>query len=671
MTPTLQANPGKRSQRRRGRLNDNGKLTSIASSIGDPNLAFSTSYRSGGNKRQPRSHSAVPRKLRHQLNVCLASPQDVLFLDIETTGLSHYYDQITVIGWSFGGQAKTLVQGQDLKRFSDDVARAKALVTFNGIRFDTRFIARDLPDIVFPETHVDLRYLCRRVDLKGGQKAIENDLGINLRGDLADMGGAEAALLWHRYTRGDLEALKRLIRYNRFDIAAMGVIFDEVVARMCRQFDMFTTRVRFRDWSAPSGWRKQPRVCAPSRHLTERRIGFCDLFDPILLSDFRIVGIDLTGSEKRASGWCLLTGREAEVDSKLSDAELIEATVNVSPHLVSIDSPLCLPAGRRSVGDDDPGRAEFGIMRECERELKRRGVNVYPCLIPSMQKLTERGIRLARLLRERGIPVIESYPGAAQDIMRIPRKGAGSEWLRMGLQEFGIVGDYERGKVTHDELDAITSALVGTFHLAGMSEALGTDQEAPLIVPRLSSNATPSVVGISGPIAAGKTTLARALERAGFTYTRFSLVLDDILMEQKRPLTRRNRQRLGDDLNKTGRQRWLGEKTITRTGSAEKIVVDGLRFPDDSALFVERFGMRFLHIHIDADKETRCRRYNEVGEGVGFDEALEASVECRVTELRVFANDIFVNEGSKKDVELYANGIIDRMNGAQLCPFQS
>ena len=66
-------------------------------------------------------------------------------------------------------------------------------------------------------------------------------------------------------------------------------------------------------------------------------------------------------------------------------------------------------------------------MRECERELKRRGVNVYPCLIPSMQKLTARGIRLARSLRERGIPVIESYPGAAQDIMRIPRKGAGPE----------------------------------------------------------------------------------------------------------------------------------------------------------------------------------------------------------------------------------------------------
>ena len=53
-------------------------------------------------------------------------------------------------------------------------------------------------------------------------------------------------------------------------------------------------------------------------------------------------------------------------------------------------------------------------MRESERELKRRGVNVYPCLIRSMQRLTARGIRLAGTLRERGLPVIESYPGAAQ-----------------------------------------------------------------------------------------------------------------------------------------------------------------------------------------------------------------------------------------------------------------
>lgn len=667
MVSALQAN---QTNRPGGDFGTMGQTALKGSKFGKLNTRSKTPVLAFQNDLLIRPH-VIPGKLRRQLATCFSSPERVLFLDIETTGLSHYYDEITVIGWSFGGHAQTFVKGQELESFRDDVARAEVLVTFNGIRFDTKFIARDFPDIVFPEKHIDLRYLCRRVGLKGGQKAIEDALGINLRGDLANMDGAEAVLLWHQYVRGDLRALRKLIRYNRIDVAAMGVILDEVVVRLNPQLELFRKPVRFREWSAPSGWRKGPRVSPPARQLTENRIGFADLFGVGRLSQLRTVGIDLTGSEQRASGWCLLEGRKAEVDSKLSDDELIEATVQASPHLVSIDSPLCLPAGRTSVGDDDPKRAEFGIMRECERELKRRGINVYPCLIPSMQKLTARGIRLARSLRQLGIPVIESYPGAAQDIMRIPRKRAGLEWLKTGLREFGIQGDYETEKATHDELDAITSALVGAFHLAGMSEALGSEEEAPLIIPRLERSELPFVVGISGPIAAGKTTLALALEAVGFAYTRFSLVLDGILSRQKQPLTRTARQRLGGEINASGRQRWLNEMTLARIGPAEKIVVDGLRFPEDSAFFTERFGMRFLHVYIGADKEKRRLRHGELAEDVGFDEALNAAVECHVTELFRLAHDIFVNEGSKQDIRQYADGILDRVNGAQLCPSQS
>jgi predicted nuclease with RNAse H fold len=130
-------------------------------------------------------------------------------------------------------------------------------------------------------------------------------------------------------------------------------------------------------------------------------------------------------------------------------------------------------------------RDEAGIMRISERILKRRGINVYPCLLPSMQKLTERGIRLAGAIGERGIPVIECYPGAAQDIMGIPRKGAGEEWLKLGMSDFGVTGPFRSTKVNHDELDAITCSLVGFFHLAGRTEALGGEGEKPMMVPIL------------------------------------------------------------------------------------------------------------------------------------------------------------------------------------------
>ena len=621
--------------------------------------AVSTS--TSGVKVHPASRRAIPPKLQNQLALCASFPERVLFLDIETTGLSHYYDEITIVGWTFGGTAKTLVKGQDPSPLLEDAMRAKVLVTFNGIRFDTKFIAKEFPQVTLPDTHLDLMYLCRRLGLKGGQKAIEKELNIRLRDDLADVDGAAAVVLWHRYMRGDTAALQKLIRYNRADIAAMGAILDLTVPCFAFHPDLFLEDTSFRDWSAPEGWRDlsgtlsmvtRPTGTPPPR--------FGDLFGATPAAGARVVGIDLTGSEARGSGWCFLDGSKAEVAVLLTDDEILEKTTRAGPHVVSIDSPLCLPRGRTSVDDADPGRPEFGIMRESERELKRRGVNVYPCLIRSMQKLTARGIRLAGVLRDQGIPVIESYPGAAQDIMRIPRKGAGLEWLKTGLRDFGVSGDYEKQNVTHDELDAITSALVGTFQLAGMAEALGTEEEPPLIIPRLRKVRDLLAIGVSGPIAAGKTTLARSLERRGFAYTRFSLVLDDLLAEEGLPRDRFNRQKLGNEINATGRQRWLSARTVARVGDADRIVIDGLRFPDDHAFMVERFGIRFRHVFIDAAADVRCSRYEDADSDVSFDVASGAVVERRVGEMRSLAHEVFVNQGDKSAVERWADRLLSR-----------
>ena len=108
-----------------------------------------------------------------------------------------------------------------------------------------------------------------------------------------------------------------------------------------------------------------------------------------------------------------------------------------------------------------------------------------------MQALTERGTHLTEQLRHRGVPVIESYPGAAQDILGIPRKRAGLEFLGTGLSDFGLVGEFQSSNVSHDELDAITSALVGIFFWSGRFEALGNDDEGYLIIPDLKADFGP------------------------------------------------------------------------------------------------------------------------------------------------------------------------------------
>jgi predicted nuclease with RNAse H fold/dephospho-CoA kinase len=352
-----------------------------------------------------------------------------------------------------------------------------------------------------------------------------------------------------------------------------------------------------------------------------------------------------------------------------TDDQIVEATVAARPDLVSIDSPLCLPAGRLTVDDSDPGRDRYGIMRQCERELKRRGVNVYPCLLPSMQKLTARGIRLAAILRKHGIPVIESYPGAAQDIMRIPRKGAGVEWLKMGLREFGVLGDLDAA--THDELDAVTSALVGMFHWNGMSEALGSQQEPPLIIPKLDGKPNSIIIGISGPIAAGKTTLARALEGLGFAYTRFSIVIDDELRARRKPLNRLHRQALGNEINKAGQQRWLAGRTLARVENAPLVVVDGLRFPDDHAFLAEHAGGSYKHVHIDAWEDLRRARYEARASDGSFNAAANSDVERHVGKMRSVAHEVFCNNGSETDIAFWASDLVRKVGAAQRCPSQS
>lgn len=606
--------------------------------------------------RHFQSNKPIPKALRDKLSVCHEHPDRVLFLDIETTGLSHFYDEITIVGWALNGKSGTFIKGKEPAELFQAAQAADAVVTFNGIRFDKRFLQQEFPDVRLPEIHIDLMYLCRRVGLTGGQKAIEKQLGLDFRQNLEGVDGFAAVLLWHRYLRGDVSALRRLIAYNRADIAAMGGLMDHALARLGYEHDLLGQTAKFVEWSDPKDRnRLPPGLRKPDSELA-RAPTFRELFSGLKAERSRIVGIDLTGSEARPTGWCLLDGSNATTETISADADLIQRTLDASPDLVSIDSPLCLPFGRQSVFDDDPTRNEFGIMRSCERELKRRGVNVYPSLLPSMQKLTARGIRLAETFRAQGLPVIESYPGAAQDVMRIPRKGAGEEWLKLGLKNFGIRGKYATSKVTHDELDAITSALVGTFHLAELSEGLGTANEPPLIIPRLEVHRTPFVIGVSGPIAAGKTTLAEILAAKGYAYTRFSLVIDDLLRERNLPLDRHHRQLVGTEVNQEGRQRELAERTLSRVSGATAIVVDGLRFPDDHAFLREKFGFRFVHVYVSAPDDVRRGRFSErLGLATfetdqAFEEANASPVERMVPSLERLADQTVFNVGSKDDM---------------------
>lgn len=325
------------------------------------------------------------------------------------------------------------------------------------------------------------------------------------------------------------------------------------------------------------------------------------------------IGIDLTGNEAKPSGWAVLNGSSAITRSIGSDDELISESLKYNPRVVSIDSPLSYPAGRDCTKPNCECR-KYGITRYCERLLSSFGIGVYPCLIPSMEKLTNRGIALANKFRDLGVEVIESYPGVAQDILSIRRKQNGLEHLKNSYKNFGITGEYFTApKVSHDELDAISSALVGLFYLSGQYVAMGNEEENYLIVPSVASvPKTRIVIGLTGEIGTGKTTLAEYLcFKHGFKSLRYSQVIRKLYSCDD---NRASLQNLGSDIARSAeKQRQLSLEIIREIEDHPNVnyVVDGLRHKIDFDTLSEHFGKQFTLFAIQSSFTNKFHRYNK------------------------------------------------------------
>lgn len=198
-----------------------------------------------------------------------------------------------------------------------------------------------------------------------------------------------------------------------------------------------------------------------------------------------VVGIDLAGSPKRNTGICALRGLSVTRSATVyADEAILRFIDDIHPDLIAVDAPLNLPPGRRSL--DDRNAEHF---RPCDRELLKRGIRFFPITLGPMRSLTERGIRLKKIIEARGYDVIEIYPGAAQDILGIPRKQGGLPRLRRGLARLGIKG--MEPNMNGDELDAVTGAFVGRLYLKGQAEVLGNFEEGAIVVPRTSKKRRP------------------------------------------------------------------------------------------------------------------------------------------------------------------------------------
>jgi uncharacterized protein YprB with RNaseH-like and TPR domain len=155
------------------------------------------------------------------------------YLDIEITGLSCQYAEITVIGiYLVNGADSRLVQlvGTEVTRENllESLEGVNTIYTYNGSRFDLPFIHGALGiDLNTLADHHDLMYDCWRCNLYGGFKAVEQQLGIPRQ--LQNISGWDAVLLWQKYQDyGDLNALEVLLRYNKEDVLNLKMLRERL-----------------------------------------------------------------------------------------------------------------------------------------------------------------------------------------------------------------------------------------------------------------------------------------------------------------------------------------------------------------------------------------------------------------------------------------------------------
>jgi uncharacterized protein YprB with RNaseH-like and TPR domain len=145
------------------------------------------------------------------------------YLDIETTGMSAAYDNITVIGLYDGSSFHYYVKDVNLDDFIQDIEKYKVIITYNGKCFDVPFI-REAMGLPMDQAHIDLRFVLSSLGFSGGLKGCERQVGIS-RGDITGIDGYDAVLLWKRYRMtGDGRALETLLAYNLQDVVNLETL---------------------------------------------------------------------------------------------------------------------------------------------------------------------------------------------------------------------------------------------------------------------------------------------------------------------------------------------------------------------------------------------------------------------------------------------------------------
>ena len=166
----------------------------------------------------------------------------------------------------------------------------------------------------------------------------------------------------------------------------------------------------------------------------------------------RILGLDLAGSEKKQTGYCLIENSEIVDYGILFTDEQIKSYVKENKiSLVAIDAPFNLP--------------KKGNLRDCDILMKQIGLHPLPPTLPGMRILVGRVKKLLVWFKEQGIQTIEVFPAGAILFLGFSRKPKSIaeriKYLREIMKALGLQSRRVIGRLLPDEFDGIICAIVG------------------------------------------------------------------------------------------------------------------------------------------------------------------------------------------------------------------
>jgi len=167
----------------------------------------------------------------------------------------------------------------------------------------------------------------------------------------------------------------------------------------------------------------------------------------------------------------------------------------------------------------------------------------------------------------------------------------------------------------------------------------------------------PIILGITGRIGAGKTSVGKYLEsRYGFWYVRYSQVLSDWLA--KDPEAKSHLQQVGWEVMAGGLQEELNKRLIQRLPQKSDCVVDGLRHTLDFES-LSSFSPDFKLLFVSGPPELRWKRLtSRYPDFESFRQADSHPVEQAIDSLRQKACAVLDNERSLPELYSEVDGFV-------------